>query len=288
MNQRFNKKLSQAQLSAFTSTRFFLLFGLLFYLPSLSSAQWVAYTFSPRIAWQSSYGMTTNTTNSTTALLANGWPSSWSNSALRGVVALYFSTNTNSLNSMVMLPPLVYTFTTNTNAGVLTTNNYTNLSVLSFTNTNTSGTNSANDPLSFVSTVKNGPATWMVGQLSFLSTDASNNPLTNVLGSFNNLCTPYTTNQIGTNGVLAGTNFLPFTLALKLSTLSRATSTVPFTNSQQLILPLTLNATLTKLINTNTNFGPLILTSPLTPFTSNPLYTNLPRLIRSNGTFTNF
>jgi len=254
----------------------------------MGSAQWVAYTFSPRIAWQSSYGISTNTSNSTRALLTNGWPSSWSNSALRGVVALYFSTNTNSLNSLVMLPPLVYTFTNSTTAGILTTNNYTNLSVLGFTNTSTSGTNSGNDPLSFVSTLKYGPATYMVGQLSYLSVDASNNPLTNVLGSFNNLCSPYTTNQIGTNGVPAGTNFFPFTLALKLSTLSRATSTVPFTNSQQLVLPLTLNASLTKLINTNTNFGPLVLTSPLTPFNSNPLYLNLPRLIRSNSTFTNF
>lgn len=230
--------------------------------------------------------MTTTTAGSSSAILANGWPTNWDNRNLRGVLAVYFSTNTNSANIIALLPPLLYT--NSTNAGTLTTNNYTPLPVLTFTNTNTSGSNSVQDPVSFYGRVQYGVATYLAGQLSTISVDSTTNALTNTMGSFNNLCRGYTTNDIGTNGVPVGTNQYPSVLALKLTTLSRATNNVPFTNSQQLVLPLTLNAALTKIMNTNTNFGALALTSSLSPITNNPLYTNLPRLILSNGTFTNF
>ena len=252
-----------------------------------AQAQWIAYTFVPQTAYRSSYGMTTNTAGSSSNILANGWPTNWDNRNLRGVVAVYFNTNTNTLTPLVMLPPLIYTQTTSTNAGLLSTNNYTNLPVLAFTNTNANGSNSVLDPVSFYGRVKYGNATYMVGQLSTIGVDSTTNALTNILGSFNNLCRGYTTNEIGTNGVSVATNQYPSTLALKLTTLSRSTNDIPFTSSQQLVLPLTLNTALTKIMNTNTNFGTLALTSSLSPITNNPVYTNLPRLIRSNSTFTN-
>ena len=47
------------------------------WLACTASAQWVAYTFSPRAAYLVSYGLSTNTTNNTstiqTVILSNGW-----------------------------------------------------------------------------------------------------------------------------------------------------------------------------------------------------------------------
>jgi hypothetical protein len=53
--------------------------------------------------------------------------------------------------------------------------------------------------------------------------------------------------------------------------------------NQQLVLPLSINTALTKIVNTNTNFG-----SNALVFTSNVMYSNLVKCIRSNSTYTNF
>jgi hypothetical protein len=253
-----------------------------------AQAQWIAYTFSPQAAYKLSYGMTTNTGGSLPSIQINGWPSSWNNPAKRGVLAIYFSTNTNSGNTLALLPPLIYDQSTSTNR--LTTNDFTNFAVLNFTNTNVSGAASVVDPVSLAGRVNYGSRVYLAGNLSTLLVDASSDPMTNILISFSELCGAYNTNAIGTNGVPAGTNYYPPKLSLRISTLSRASDSSPFTNSQQLILPLTLNPNLTKIMNTNALFGAAALTDPLAPANSlvtNAVYTNLPKLIRSNSTYAN-
>jgi hypothetical protein len=106
----------------------------------ISSAQWIVYNFSPKAAYQASYGLTTNTTNSSTLIQTNGWPTNWNNATNRGILAVQFSTNTNSPNVMTCLPPLIYTYTNV--ASNLTTANYTNISQIALTNTNVTGSNS--------------------------------------------------------------------------------------------------------------------------------------------------
>ena len=253
-----------------------------------AQAQWIAYTFSPQAAYKLSYGMTTNTGSSLPSIQANGWPSIWNNPAKRGVLAIYFSTNTNSGNILALLPPLIYDQSTSTNR--LTTNNYTNFAVLNFTNTNFSGAASVVDPVSLVGRVNYGSRVYLAGNLSTLLVDASSDPMTNILISFTEICGAYNTNAIGTNGVPAGTNYYPPKLNLRISTLARASDTDPFSTSQQLILPLTLSPNLTKIMNTNALFGATALTDPLAPAASlatNSVYTNLPKLIRSNSTYAN-
>ena len=247
-------------------------------------AQWVAYTFEPRVAYRSSYGMNMETPASPAAILSLGWPTNWNDASLRGVLAIYFSTNTTSGNTMAMLPPLLYTLSTNTNT--LSTANYTSLPVLNFTNTNTSGSNSLNDPTSFVGRVKYGSSTvYLNAVLSSILADANTNCLTNVSVTASSLCYGYTTNHLGTNGVPLGTNYFPPVLTLRLTTLSRSANTATYTNSQQLVLNLNLNTNLTKIMNTNTNFGIKALTDP--PSETNCVYTNLPKCIRSNSTYLN-
>jgi hypothetical protein len=102
----------------------------------------------------------------------------------------------------------------------------------------------------------------------------------------------YTTSNIGTNGVPTNAtvfstngsnNFYPAILQLKISSISGTNTS---TNgaavlNQQLVLPLSINTALTKIVNTNTNF-----TTALT--NTNVMYTNLVKCIRSNSTYTNF
>jgi len=265
-------------------------------MPQISNAQWVAYTFSPRAAYLSSYGLTGPTNSFTnspannlnaTNISTNGWPTSWSNSAARGILAVFYSTNTSGPNTFVCLPPLVYTSTTTTNQ--LTTNNYqTNLWYLFPTNTNATGLNSFSNVARFVRTfLSNDP--YMAAQYSLNLTNASTNIATNVVGTFNAVSirfgTTTATNTLGTNGVPTnGTAIYPAILPLRISTLVGMVSTNGGTN-QQLSLSLTINTQLTRIMNTNTNFGPNALTNFTT---SGAMYTNLVRLIRSNGTFINF
>ena len=165
-----------------------------------SQAQWIAYTFSPQAAYRDSYGLTTNTAASTPAMQANGWPSDWNDPSRRGLMAVYFSTNTNQLNIVAFLPPLIYSYSrTGTNS--LSTNNYTNLPHLAFTNTNTAGISSLADPLSFFGRMKFGTAQYAAGNFSCLTSDTNNEAMTNLSGYFWELCTPFRTNAIGTNGV---------------------------------------------------------------------------------------
>lgn len=181
---------------------------------------------------------------------------------------------------------MVFNYTTAANTNRLTTNNYvTNLTAyLGLTNTNPA---SLSNICLFVRTRLGGSSSgqYMTAQYALASADSN----TNTIGSFQANLTGYAnpaTNTnglgIGTNGVPVGTNFYPQMLNLKISTLSSLTNPTSATN-QQLTLPLTINLPLTKVVNTNNSFIPL---SPF-PSTTNPLYINLPRLIRSNNTYTN-
>jgi len=265
---------------------FLFLFLILFGAPSQGFSQWIIYNFSPRAAYLNSYGLTTNTDSNANNARTNGWPTNWSNGNAIGYLALYFSTNTNSPNFITALPPLVFNYTTATNTNRLTTNNYfTNLTTyLGLTNTNPA---SLSNICLFARTRLGGSSSgqYMTAQYALASADTN----TNTIGSFQANLTGYanpTTNTnaqgIGTNGVPVGTNFYPQMLNLKISTLSSLTNPISATN-QQLTLPLTINLPLTRIVNTSTNFSPL----SASPATNNPLYTNLPRLIRSNNTYTN-
>ena len=255
----------------------------------ISSAQWIMYNFSPQAAYQASYGLTTNTTNSSIMIQTNGWPTSWNNATNRGILAVQFSTNTNSPNVMTCLPPLIYTYSTNTST--LTTNNYTNLPQITLTNTNVTGVGSFSNAC-YVLRAFFTNSIYMAGQYSLVLTNA--NVGTNTVGTFNSICVGYTTSTIGTNGVPTnntvfstnGTNnFYPAILQLRISSISgtnTSTNSAVFTN-QQLVLPLSINTALTRIVNTNTNFG-----TNGTPIPTNNIYTNLVKCIRSNSTYTNF
>jgi hypothetical protein len=238
-------------------------------------AQWVIYNFSPRAAYLNSYGLTTDTSGSSTNSQTNGWPTNWNNVNAVGFLALYFSTNTNTPNLINALDPLVFNYGGATNTNRLTTNNYvTNLrSILDLTNTNAG---SLSNICLFNRTRLGSSASgrYMAAQYTL----ASGNTNTNTVGTFLTNLREYTTNTIGTNGVLA-TNYLPQIINLKISSLSSLTNPTTATN-QQLVLPLSINLSLTKTVNTNANFY-----GDLTNFSI--LLTNLPRLIRSNNTYTN-
>ncbi|NBU72672.1 MAG: hypothetical protein EBS53_14725 [Bacteroidetes bacterium] len=262
------------------------------WVASTASAQWVAYTFSPRAAYLTSYGLSTNTTNNTstiqTVILSNGWANAQtaagtiinSNVNSRGVIALYFSTNTNSPNFITATQPLFYTYSTNTN--LLSTNNYaTNYGFLNLTNTNVISLDATlNTNVWFFNNTRYSSSTrYVAGQFVLSSSN------TNAVGTFNSVAIGYTTNQLGTNNwTNAGlTNFLPPNISLKIQALSFAATNTPLNaTNQQLILPLTINLTLTKALNnniaTNTN-------AFATSYTNNlaRVISNLPLLIRSNG-----
>ena len=270
-------------------------FALMFWA-QISSAQWIVYNFSPQAAYRASYGLTTNTNSSSTSILTNGWSTSWSNSTTnnRGILAVRFSTNTNTPNVMTCLQPLIYTYSTNTNT--LTTNNYTNAPQISLTNTNVTGVNSFSNAC-YILRANFASSVYMAGQYSLVSTNAGTNVGTNTAGTFNSSCAAYTTNTIGTNGVplgvnagtnLIGTNYYPAILQLKISSISGTNTS---TNSgsvlnQQLVLPLSINTALTKLLNTSTNTNLTNANIGLT--NTSAVATNLVNFIRSNSTYTNF
>jgi len=253
--------------------------ALLFLLAPTSFSQWVIYSFSPRAAYLNSYGLTTNTGSSTTTSRTNGWPTNWNDVKAIGYLALYFSTNTNTPNIIAGLNPLVFTYTSATNTDRLSTNDYAmNLgSFIGFTNTNTGSLSN----VFLYNRTRLGSASsghYMTAQYSLVSADTN----TNTVGTFQANLTAYTTSNLGTNGVPAGTTFLPRAINLKISTLSSLTNPTTSTN-QQLVLPLAISLPLTKILNTNTTFGTLDISSITNP----TLITNLPRLIRSNNTYTN-
>jgi hypothetical protein len=263
-------------------------FAFLFWT-QITSAQWIVYNFSPQAAYQASYGLTTNTNSSSTTILTNGWPTNWNNATNRGILAVQFSTNTNTPNVMTCLQPLIYTYSTNTNS--LTTNNYTNAPQIGLTNTNATGVGSFSNAC-YILRANFTNSVYMAGQYSLVLTNA--NVGTNTVGTFNSICVGYTTSAIGTNGVPTNAtvfstngsnNFYPAILQLKISSISGTnTSTSGATVlNQQLVLPLSINTALTKIVNTNTNFG-----SNALVFTSNVMYSNLVKCIRSNSTYTNF
>jgi len=266
-------------------------FFALIFCTQISSAQWIVYNFSPQAAYQASYGLTNNTNSSSTSILTNGWSTTWSNSTTnnRGILAVQFSTNTNSPNVMTCLPPLIYTYTNSTN--LLSTNNYTNLPQITLTNSNVTGSNSFSNAC-YILRANFTNSVYMAGQYSLVLTNAGTNVGTNTVGTFNSICVGYTTSNIGTNGVPTNAtvfstngsnNFYPAILQLKISSISGTNTS---TNgaavlNQQLILPLSINTALTKIVNTNANF-----TTALT--NTNVMYTNLVKCIRSNSTYTNF
>jgi hypothetical protein len=264
-------------------------FALIFWT-QISSAQWVVYNFTPQAAYQASYGLTTNSNSTSTSILTNGWPASWTNSTNRGILAVQFSTNTNNNNVMTCLQPLIYTFSTNTN--ILSTNNYqTNVPQIALTNTNVTGVSSFSNAC-YILRANFTNSVYMAGQYSLVVTNTNSNVGTNTVGTFNSICVGYTTSSIGTNGVPTNgtvfstngsTNFYPAILQLKISSISgtnTSTNTALVLN-QQLVLPLTINTNLTRIVNTNTNFSTALTNT-------NVMYTNLVKCIRSNSTYTNF
>jgi hypothetical protein len=260
----------------------------------ISSAQWIVYNFSPQAAYQASYGLTTNTSSSSTSILTNGWPTNWNNATNRGILAVRFSTNTNNNNVMTCLPPLIYTYTNA--ASNLTTANYTNIPQIALTNTNVTGASSFSNACYILRAFFTN-SVYMAGQYSLVLTNTSTNVATNTVGTFNSICVGYTTTNIGTNGVPTnGTvfstngsnNFYPAILQLKISSISGTnTSTSPTVlTNQQLVLPLSINTALTKLLNTSTN--PTLTTANIGLTNTGIVYTNLPNFIRSNSTYTNY
>jgi len=177
---------------------------------------------------------------------------------------------------MTCLQPLIYTYSTSTNT--LSNNNYINLPQITLTNSNVTGVNSFSNAC-YILRANFTNSVYMAGQYSLVLTNGGTNVGTNTVGTFNSICVGYTTNNIGTNGVPTGTNYYPAILQLKISSISGTNVTNVL--NQQLVLPLSINTALTKIVNTNTNF-----TTALT--NTNVMYTNLVKCIRSNSTYTNF
>jgi hypothetical protein len=265
--------------------------------PETASAQWIVYNFSPQAAYQASYGLTTRTNSSPSSILTNGWSTSWSNNNTnnRGILAVQFSTNTNTPNVMTCLQPLIYTYSTNTNT--LTTSNYfTNAPQISLTNTNVTMA-SSNSNACYILRAFFANSVYMAGQYSLVVTNATNSA-TNTVGTFNSICASYTTSNIGTNGVPTNptvfstngsTNFYPAILQLKISSISgtnTSTNGSAAVLNQQLVLPLSINTALTKLLNTSTNANLTNANIGLT--NTGSVYTNLVNFIRSNSTYTNY
>lgn len=243
---------------------------LTFLTPPSASAQWVIYNFSPRAAFQSSISYSNN--SSSGAGTVGGWSTNlinWNNSSAVGVLALLFTTNTNGPNVITALDPIVYTYSS-TSTNLLTTNNYdTNqFAFLGVTNTNT---NAFSTNAWFFNRGTNGPI--LAGQYALAFSN------TNTTANFLARLSSYSTNQIGTNGVSTNSGLRRFPPLLSLRILSLENLTNPSASvSRQLVLPLSINLTLTKNVNTLTNFLES-LTNP------NILRTNLPSLIRSNSTY---
>jgi len=272
-------------------------FALIFWA-QISSAQWIVYNFSPQAAYQASYGLINSTSSSSTSILTNGWSTSWSNSTTnnRGILAVRFSTNTNTLNIMTCLQPLIYTYSSS-NTNTLTTSNYfTTAPQISLTNTNVTGSNSLSNAC-YILRANFTNSVYMAGQYSLVATNAATNVGTNTVGTFNSICVGYTTSSIGTNGVPTtatvfstngSNNFYPAILQLKISSISGTNTSTngAVVLNQQLVLPLSINTALTKLLNTSTNNN---LTNANTGLTNtSAVATNLVNFIRSNGTYTNF
>jgi len=276
-------------------------FFALIFCTQISSAQWIVYNFSPQAAYQASYGLTTNTSSSSTTILTNGWSTTWSNSTTnnRGILAVRFSTNTNTPNVMTCLPPLIYTYSTSTNTLATNLSNYTNIPQIALTNTNVTGASSFSNACYILRAFFTN-SVYMAGQYSLVVTNTSTNVGTNTVGTFNSICVGYTTSNIGTNGVPTnGTvfstngsnNFYPAILQLKISSISGTNTSISSTNTstnggvlnQQLVLPLTINTTLTRSLNTSTNTNLTFANIGLT--NTGSVYTNLPRLIFSNSTY---
>ena len=268
-------------------------FFTLVFSTQISSAQWIIYNFTPQAAYQASYGLTTNTNSTSTTILTNGWPTNWNSSTTnnRGILAVRFSTNTNTPNVMTCLPPLIYTYSTNTNT--LGTNNYTNTPQIALTNTNVTGASSFSNACYILRAFFTN-SVYMAGQYSLVVTNTGTNVGTNTVGTFNSICVGYTTSNIGTNGIsntptvfsTNGSNFFyPAILQLKISSISGTNTSTngAVVSNQQLVLPLTINTALTRIVNTNTNFG-----TNGTPIPTNNIYTNLVKCILSNSTYTNF
>jgi hypothetical protein len=263
----------------------------------ISSAQWIVYNFSPQAAYQASYGLTNNTNSSSTTILTNGWSTTWSNSTTnnRGILAVQFSTNTNTPNVMTCLQPLIYTYSTNTNT--LTISNYfTNAPQIALTNTNVTMA-SSNSNACYILRANFTNSKYMAGQYSLVVTNATNSA-TNTVGTFNSICVGYTTSSIGTNGVPTNptvfstngtTNFYPAILQLRISSISgtnTSTNGSAAVLNQQLVLPLSINTALTKLLNTSTNAN--LTNSNIGLTNTSAVATNLVKFIRSNSTYTNF
>lgn len=269
-------------------------FALIFWA-QISSAQWIVYNFSPQAAYQASYGLTTNTNSSSTTILTNGWPTSWNNATNRGILAVQFSTNTNTPNVMTCLQPLIYTYTNV--ASNLTTANYTNIPQIALTNTNATNVSSFSNAC-YILRANFTNSVYMAGQYSLVVTNAGTNVGTNTVGTFNSICVGYTTSNIGTNGVptnatvfstSGSNNFYPAILQLKISSISgtnTSTNGSAAVLNQQLVLPLSINTALTKLLNTSTNTSLTNANIGLT--NTSAVYSNLVNFIRSNGTYTNF
>ena len=266
-------------------------FALIFWA-QISSAQWIVYNFSPQAAYQASYGLINNTNSSSTNILTNGWSTSWNNATNRGILAVRFSTNTNTPNVMTCLQPLIYTYSTNTNT--LTTSNYfTNAPQISLTNTNVTGSNSFSNAC-YLLRANFTNSVYMAGQYSLVLTNVG----TNTVGTFNSICVGYTTSSIGTNGVPTNAtvfstngsnNFYPAILQLKISSISGTNTSANGSAAvlnQQLVLPLSINTALTKLLNTSTNTNLTNANIGLT--NTSAVATNLVNFIRSNSTYTNF
>lgn len=195
---------------------------------------------------------------------------------------------------MTCLQPLIYTYSTNTNT--LTTNNYTNLPQIALTNTNVTGSNSFSNTC-YILRANFTNSVYMAGQYSLVATNAATNVGTNTVGTFNSICVGYTTSSIGTNGVPTNAtvfstngsnNFYPAILQLKISSISGTNTSTngAVVLNQQLVLPLSINTALTRLLNTSTNTS---LTNANTGLTNtSAVATNLVNFIRSNGTYTNF
>lgn len=255
----------------------FLMCPLLLGSSSSLFSQWVIYNFSPRTAYLNSFGLTTNGNSTVLSSRTNGWPTNWASTNAVGILAVYFSTNTNTPNLLTALDPLVFTATTNTNR--LTTNDYVSTlrPILGLTNTNPGSLSN----VCLFNRTRLGPSVsghYLSAQYTLVSADTN----TNTIGSFMANLQGYTTNNLGTNGVPTGTNFYPPVIALKISSLSSLTNP-PGSTNRQLVLPLSINLSLTKILNTNNPFGPLNQSSITNPL----LITNLPNLIRSNNTYTN-
>jgi hypothetical protein len=261
---------------------------LLLTLVERSNAQWVAYSFNPRAAYLTSYGLDTNSNNNVTNILTKGWPTNAqtaasnipiSNSLARATIALYFSTNTNSPNFITAIQPLFWTYTNSTN--VLSISNYaTNFALLNLTNTNAQSLSSTlNTNIWFYNRTLFGTNYYLAGQFVLSSAN------TNAVGTFNAVALPYLASQIGTNNWTnaGGTNYLPSSISLKIQALSfAATNQSLNATNQQLNLPLTIDLTLTKALNNTiaTNVGAF---TSAYPSNLSAVISNLPLLIRSNG-----